>query len=80
MIPTVAYQQTTFQLTVEVDGSISNIALWQDSNTPTNFDLLQCLNEDDLKAQIPALIPATAGNAPIATDLMLLTIEMSFSE
>ncbi|MGF1521601.1 MAG: hypothetical protein ACFBSF_04690 [Leptolyngbyaceae cyanobacterium] len=71
-------QEIIFRLTVEEDGRISNVGLWSSSNEQIGDDLAKCLNSASLKAQIPPLIAATVNNDPIPTDLMLLTLQLSF--
>ena len=68
----------TLQLTVEMDGQISNIKSWQNSNYPIDDDLVNCL--DTLKTQLPPLIPAMTTGSPMPTDMVLLTLELSVTE
>ncbi|MEO1297424.1 MAG: hypothetical protein AAFW75_16905 [Cyanobacteria bacterium J06636_16] len=77
---TVSSQQVTFQLTVEEDGRVSNIGLWSSIDGQIGTRLASCLNSDRLKANMPPLVPATVGGTPIPTDLLLLTLELSFRE
>ncbi|NER83407.1 MAG: hypothetical protein F6K42_28410 [Leptolyngbya sp. SIO1D8] len=64
----------TLQLTVEIDGLISQMNSWGSSDLMST-GLIQCL--DALKNKMPPLMPATIDGVPIPTDLMLLTIELN---
>ncbi|MDB9529409.1 hypothetical protein PN498_25685 [Oscillatoria sp. CS-180] len=66
--------QTTVRPIVEADGRISAIRALTDDDNPNSAIVAACLNS--LTAQIPPLIPARDGGDAIASDAMILIIEI----
>ena len=70
--------QITLWPTIEADGHISSLNLFDRSNTPAADDLEPCLQA--LSPEFPPLIPAKTGGAPIATYAAVIILEVSFTE
>lgn len=78
LVSSVPSVQITFQPTIEVDGSLSEIRLVNNSVDLDSDVLANCL--ETLRSQMPPLIPATDGGIPIRTDLVYLTIGIDVAE
>lgn len=70
--------QITLWPTIEADGRISSLRLFDRSNTPAADNLEPCLQA--LRPQFPPLIPAKTSGAPIATYVAVIILEVSFTE
>jgi len=73
LVPT-GPRQVTLQLTVEVDGTISNVRIRESSGSAAYDEFVRCV----IETQLPPLSPAMTAGTPMPTDAVLLTVTGQF--